>query len=478
MPRAGSRKPDARGRGAVPLRPARGLCCRSNPSDHAQRFIRVGYHWIFLNTVPGFETFLAVGVLIFSNFSTILVARGDYRTYNLVNFRRQARDVTLTWTAVFLVILGVAFSLKIAESFSRGAMISFFVSGLCTLIAFRAWLAQFLVEALSGGTFAERRVILIAEQGAAISSRAVRELRRCGYNPVRTFEISEDELVSTGIPKTLRRTLDLVVEAARDDVIEDIFLLIGWQRTRCIERILNALRVLPLPVQLLPDEHVARYLSRPMVHLGETWSAELKRGPLTKAEQALKRGADFVLAFAGLIFVSPLLLIIAQAIRLDSRGPALFKQTRNGFNGRSFRIFKFRTMTVLEDGADIRQATRNDPRVTTLGHLLRRSSIDELPQLFNVLAGDMSLVGPRPHAVAHNTAYEQLIATYAFRYHVKPGITGWAQVNGSRGETRTVDLMEERVKLDLWYINNWSIWLDLGAPAVVGTRGPESQCPL
>jgi lipopolysaccharide/colanic/teichoic acid biosynthesis glycosyltransferase len=135
-------------------------------------------------------------------------------------------------------------------------------------------------------------------------------------------------------------------------------------------------------------------------------------------------------------------------------------QTRNGFNGRQFRIWKFRTMSVLEDGPIIRQATKDDPRVTTVGRVLRRTNIDELPQLFNVLAGDMALVGPRPHASAHNSEYEKVIANYACRHHVKPGLTGWAQVQGLRGEIRTLYLMQKRVESDLWYIDNWSLWLD------------------
>ena len=155
------------------------------------------------------------------------------------------------------------------------------------------------------------------------------------------------------------------------------------------------------------------------------------------------------------------MLLTALWIKLDSPGPIFFLQTRNGFNGHAFRIVKFRSMHVLEDGDTIRQATRADPRVTKIGRWLRRTNIDELPQLFNVLYGNMSLVGPRPHAAAHNSEYEKLIANYAFRYHVKPGITGWAQVNGYRGETPFTDLMEKRVELDLWYINNWSMWLDI-----------------
>jgi lipopolysaccharide/colanic/teichoic acid biosynthesis glycosyltransferase len=139
----------------------------------------------------------------------------------------------------------------------------------------------------------------------------------------------------------------------------------------------------------------------------------------------------------------------------------LFRQTRNGFNGSAFRIFKFRTMRVQEDSPTIVQASKNDPRVTSIGKWLRKTSIDELPQIFNVFLGDMSLVGPRPHAAAHNFNYEQIISQYAFRHHVKPGITGWAQVNGYRGETSALELMEKRVEHDLWYINNWSFLLDL-----------------
>jgi exopolysaccharide biosynthesis polyprenyl glycosylphosphotransferase len=164
---------------------------------------------------------------------------------------------------------------------------------------------------------------------------------------------------------------------------------------------------------------------------------------------------------AALLTFLPLMLVTALLIKIDSRGPVLFLQKRNGFNGHPFNIFKFRTMHVLEDCAVVQQATRNDPRVTRLGGWLRRSSIDELPQLFNVILGDMSLVGPRPHATSHNTEYEKLIANYAFRHHVKPGLTGWAQVNGYRGETRQIGHMERRVEHDLWYINNWSLLLDL-----------------
>jgi lipopolysaccharide/colanic/teichoic acid biosynthesis glycosyltransferase len=156
-----------------------------------------------------------------------------------------------------------------------------------------------------------------------------------------------------------------------------------------------------------------------------------------------------------------LLAVVSLAIKLDSSGPVVFRQHRKGFNGRSFEILKFRTMTVLENGGAIRQARRKDKRVTRMGRLLRATSIDELPQLINVLRGEMSIVGPRPHALAHDDEYATSIANYAFRHHVKPGITGWAQVNGYRGETSEIELMKKRIDLDLWYVNNWNFLLDL-----------------
>ena len=215
-----------------------------------------------------------------------------------------------------------------------------------------------------------------------------------------------------------------------------------------------------VPIYLLPDRNVAHFLGSRIVNIGPTWTAELQRAPLTATEQACKRALDLLIASAALIVLAPLLILIAISIKIESPGPVLFMQTRNGFSGRPFRILKFRTMSVLEDGVVIRQATKNNSRTTRLGRLLRRANIDELPQLFNVIAGDMSLVGPRPHAAAHNSKYKKIIAKYAYRHHVKPGLTGWAQINGLRGETQTVDVMARRIEYDVWYIKNWSMWLD------------------
>jgi putative colanic acid biosynthesis UDP-glucose lipid carrier transferase len=172
------------------------------------------------------------------------------------------------------------------------------------------------------------------------------------------------------------------------------------------------------------------------------------------------RTIDVVVSFSAVLVLSPLLLLVALLIRLDSSGPVLFRQTRTGLNGRTFRIYKFRTMRVLEDGPEIQQAKQGDARITPLGRLLRRTSLDEVPQLLNVLSGEMALVGPRPHALAHDIYYARQIASYGLRFQVKPGITGWAQVNGARGETPTLEHMQRRVGLDLWYVQNRSLPLD------------------
>jgi len=182
---------------------------------------------------------------------------------------------------------------------------------------------------------------------------------------------------------------------------------------------------------------------------------------MTMVERAAKRFVDVILASLAIFILLPVFAVTALAVKLDSAGPVIFRQRRNGFDQHQFSIYKFRTMRVLEDGQVITQARRQDPRVTRVGRLLRRASIDELPQLFNVLKGNMSLVGPRPHALAHDDQYKSVIETYCFRHHVKPGITGWAQINGLRGETAHLERMQRRVEFDIWYINNWSLWLDV-----------------
>jgi undecaprenyl-phosphate galactose phosphotransferase/putative colanic acid biosynthesis UDP-glucose lipid carrier transferase len=249
---------------------------------------------------------------------------------------------------------------------------------------------------------------------------------------------------------------------ARDRGAKEIVLALCWNDTRGIEFVCDRLRDSPLPVRLLPDQRVRYLTENPAFSVNRSLAIEIQRAPLSRVEQFAKRTLDIVGASCALILLSPLMLLTALVIKIETPGPALFRQQRSGFNAKRFQIFKFRTMTVMEDGDNVTQVTRYDPRVTKFGAMLRAASIDELPQLFNVLLGDMSLVGPRPHTIAHDGYYGKLLADYAFRHHVKPGITGWAQIHGYRGGTADVGLMKKRVDFDLWYINNWNMGLDIG----------------
>jgi Undecaprenyl-phosphate glucose phosphotransferase len=420
----------------------------------------IGYHRWLLDYSTGFDRYSAIGLLVFINFSALMAARGNYQINKLVNRQRQLRDAALIWTAVILILLGVAFSLKVGDDFSRGAVLGVFALGLTGVLCWRALLAYLLTHAFANGAFAKRNVIVLGERDR-LSDSALTEALRCGYRPIRIFEIGQHVFAPDKLSPRLQETIVEAIRVARHEHVEEILLAVGWENSRTIETLAQTLSVLPIPILLLPDANVSRYVFRHNVVLGKTWAAEIRRAPLSRLERLAKRSFDVAGAVVALLMLSPLMLATALLIKLDSSGPALFFQTRNGFNGCPFRIAKFRTMHVLEDSGPIRQATRNDPRVTAAGRLLRRANIDELPQLINILRGDMSLVGPRPHAAAHNTEYEKRIGNYAFRNHVKPGMTGWAQVNGYRGETPTTDLMAKRIELDLWYVDNWSIWLDI-----------------
>src|ERR1700730_4578625 len=214
-------------------------------------------------------------------------------------------------------------------------------------------------------------------------------------------------------------------------------------------------------VSLVCDENVADLRETSSQQLGTAEGGVLREIPLTPTQRVAKRVLDLVIASIALIFIMPVMIGVAVLIRLESPGPVLFRRRRIGLNGQLFQIYKSRTMTALDDGAVIHQARPGDERVTRTGAILRRFSLDELPQLFNVLKGEMSLVGPRPHALAHDIEYSRAIVSYPVRHKVKPGITGWAQVNGWRGATPELRLMIKRIEHDIWYIDHWSIWLDL-----------------
>ncbi|MBB4379894.1 undecaprenyl-phosphate galactose phosphotransferase/putative colanic acid biosynthesis UDP-glucose lipid carrier transferase [Bradyrhizobium sp. SBR1B] len=421
----------------------------------------VVYHLHVHAEVAKINQYAAGSLLVALNFVLLTTVQHGYRIKTITNLLRSFRLTVSTWTGLFGALLAIAFTMKVSEEFSRATTISFYLLGLAMLLAWKTVAARAIARGLRSGAFANSPAVMIAEFGLPASSNAIQDLAQHGYRLRRIMEIRSNELASPLLLSAIASRLDELVGYARENRIEHVFLLMSWNRQHAIDSILDALKILPVPVHLVPDAHAARFLRHPLQSTGNTWTAELRRAPLSWKERTVKRTLDLLGAGLALIVFTPVMLMTALLIKLTSRGPVFFRQTRNGFNGRAFKIIKFRTMRVLEDGPTVRQAEKDDPRVTRIGRWLRKTSIDELPQLFNVLNGDMSLVGPRPHATAHNTKYEQIIGNYAFRHHVKPGITGWAQVNGYRGETRAIELMEKRVEHDLWYVNNWSLRLDV-----------------
>jgi putative colanic acid biosynthesis UDP-glucose lipid carrier transferase len=256
-----------------------------------------------------------------------------------------------------------------------------------------------------------------------------------------------------------RATIADLISIGQRNLIDEVVIALANAPQPQTARLVDVLSVLPVDVWLCPAEFKMPILGTS--RLGALSLLQVKPKPIRDWGYALKLALDYVLGVISLIVFAPVMLAVAVAIKLDSPGPVLFKQRRHGYNHRLIHVYKFRTMRVTEDGPHVPQARKDDERVTRIGKFLRRTSIDELPQLFNVLKGEMSLVGPRPHAVAHNQLYCARLERYANRHCVKPGMTGWAQIHGFRGPTEDPEKMRKRVQMDLYYIENWSISLDL-----------------
>jgi Undecaprenyl-phosphate glucose phosphotransferase len=399
----------------------------------------------------GFAAIVATLFIVFSN------SRRLYDLTELLNLKTQIRMISLSWTSVFLFLTAAAFVMKIGSNYSRGAVLSFAIFGLVILIFARGVWRIFLADGLAVRRFASRKIALIAEQSPTGDKGLHSALLRHGLQPTYEFLLPAN-------PENISDRQQIIAEAIsalRGSDIEEVVVSANLTHWPQLTNVLSELRVLPLPVHLVPVGPLSELFKLSFHNIGDTVTIELQSGPLTLPGRFVKRATDIFVAGMATIFLMPLFLTVAASIKLDSRGPIIFKQWRRGFNGRPFQILKFRTMSVLEDGDDVVQARPNDSRVTRVGNWLRRSSIDELPQLINVLQGSMSIVGPRPHAMAHDNEFDKFVSNYAYRHHVKPGMTGWAQVNGYRGQTRTIDDIERRVKLDLWYIDNWNLAGDL-----------------
>ncbi|PPD45889.1 MAG: polyprenyl glycosylphosphotransferase [Methylocystis sp.] len=408
-----------------------------------------GYGWSGLDP-SNLQVSLAAG----TTFVLANAVRHEYSFANYLQIRGHAWRCFSLWTLVSLLAVAIGFLTKATEETSRAAFLLVYLSSFAAIFAERATLSHFVRSSAATGGVSARRLFLVGFERDVEAFTYRYKPWTCGMDVVAAVVLRDSE-------STIDDDLALAAASARMLRPDDVFILAPWSRTDVIDSCVTAFLPVPARLHLGPERVLDRFVDAHIDKVGAISSLSLSGHSLNLLEIAAKRMFDIVVSTLALVTLSPLFLICALLIRLESDGPAFFFQRRYGFNRETFRIVKFRTMTTMDDGRDIKQATVGDKRVTRVGRFLRRTNIDELPQLLNVLRGEMSLVGPRPHALAHDQLFERRIALYARRHNVKPGITGWAQVNGLRGEIDSPEKIRLRIEHDLYYIDNWSLFFDV-----------------
>jgi putative colanic acid biosynthesis UDP-glucose lipid carrier transferase len=393
-----------------------------------------------------------------------IVALGRAKSYefdNLIDFVGQIGRVLSAWAGGVLALFAIAFMLKASDDYSRGWAIASIALTPTALLAERSLIATLLLRWTQLG-YLRRNVAIVGAGPLSERLCSYIEARgpRMGLRIVGIFDDRRTRVRDKVSTIPVLGTVQDLVSYARTYRLDEVIIALPWSAETRVAALVEELSTLPADIRLCPDLVGLRFLDRPYSRIGEIGLLHVNQRPIAEWSLILKTVQDYAVAGLALMVAAPLMLFVAIAIKLDSPGPVLFKQRRRGFNQNMFPVWKFRTMSVMEDGGEIRQAQKNDTRITRVGAFLRRTSLDELPQFLNVLQGSMSVVGPRPHAVAHDDYYSSLISRYASRHRVKPGITGWAQIHGFRGETDTVEKMAKRIEYDLYYIENWSLWLD------------------
>lgn len=376
---------------------------------------------------------------------------GTYSSWRGRQFFHQISRVYFGWLLALAVITGLAVFLKVSTDYSRIWLTTTLVVSLGFVTVFRLSVFLLLRHVRIRGKNLKRILVVESDATTHELNSKLPELPEQGYHIAKRVQLTQDH-------NWLESLLTNVVNSGAHEV----WLCVSLQQGEAIKAILHALRHLTVEVRYLPDFSDLPLLNHRISNIAGLYSLDISCSPMDGPTRLIKRTEDIVISAVISLLILPVCLAIAITIKLSSHGPVIFKQYRMGINGRKFKVYKFRSMEVhTESSGHVTQAAFGDPRITRFGAFLRRTSLDELPQFFNVLQGRMSIVGPRPHALAHNEYYKDLVESYMKRHKVKPGITGWAQVNGLRGETDTLEKMQKRVEYDLWYINNWSLGMDL-----------------
>lgn len=413
--------------------------------------------------VPQTDELMAAGVLAAVVFQICALISGLYRSWRGTRAVDEAANVLGTWLlAVPMLLLG-AFLTKTTDHFSRVVMSVWLLLGPLTVVLGRLFVRT-LLRLFRGRRHDTSRVVIAGatEAGMTLSER-LRSMKNTGAVVLGVY----DDRAPVRLSKTSVRTnellgnLETLVRDAREGKVDVVYIALPLRAERRIQLLVSRLADTTATVYVVTDLFMFDLMNARWGTVADMPVVSVFDSPFHGLGGWVKRAEDVVLSSIILMIIALPMAVIAIAVKLTSPGPVFFKQTRYGLKGKPIKVLKFRSMTTCDNGPVVVQAKKNDARITPLGAFLRRTSLDELPQFWNVLMGDMSVVGPRPHAVAHNELYRPQIRGYMLRHKVKPGITGWAQVNGWRGETEVVEKMEQRIEHDLFYIDNWSFFLDL-----------------
>lgn len=422
--------------------------------------VAYAYHAYALQAEFDFQSYATAGIMGATGLTALMRRDGFYEFDQIATFEKSISAIVSRWALVLLGLLAFAFALKISDNFSRVWLTGWSGAAVVSVIATRFAASNFVRRMTKeGGVFA-RRVAVVGATSLGTKFANYAKASPAGISIVGVYDAG---LVNSGDASEGSADGDLndLAFAARNGEIDDIVIAVPRASGEDMAKLVRRLSILPVSIAICPNIHWLDHLGGAIADVGGVRVLSLYRRPLEGWGGVIKTLEDYLLGALALVALTPAMLIIAALIKAQGKGPILFAQKRHGFNNAVFRVYKFRTMTVAEDGEQVTQAKPGDARITPLGAILRRYSLDELPQLINVIKGEMSLVGPRPHALAHNHQYARAIENYSGRHKVKPGITGWAQVNGFRGETSENEQMEDRVRYDLAYVDNWSLWFDV-----------------
>jgi putative colanic acid biosynthesis UDP-glucose lipid carrier transferase len=417
---------------------------------------------IWIARLPAREYLLPGAIAIIIHYLVAEIA-GTYRSWQGVSGNREAYAKLSTWGLAFLLVAAIGFATQRLEDYPRlllgtwllgTAMFMVMGSGILRLLQRSYWLRGLNTKPCA--------IVGVTELGIQLAHNMLATpelgLKLAGYYDDRPPERGPQ--LPPGLKQRIGDIDDLVADA-KAGFIDRIYITFPMRGEDRIRGVLTMLADTTASVYIVPDFFVFQMLHSRWTDIGGLPVVSVFENPLYGVDGLAKRAFDLIVSALLLLVLAIPMTIVALAIKLTSRGPVFFRQRRYGLDGQEILVWKFRSMTVCEDGHNVAQATRSDSRVTRVGAIIRRTSIDELPQLFNVFAGSMSLVGPRPHATAHNEQYRKLIEGYMLRHKVKPGITGLAQIRGWRGETDTLEKMQRRVECDHEYIREWSLWLDI-----------------